>query len=125
ELTGGLTDAGPDTAPDLPPHARRQRDHVLVGDEVDVLDRWIADPDQRVGAVEPVRVLDDDLIGRLPVAAKDDARRDDREVIRTARNPGAVVVRVEDDLVVTARHGQPGKEAVGQLAARLPLRRTV
>src|SRR5262245_28954370 len=54
-------EAGPATATCLPPHGGRQRDHVLVGQEGDVLHRRIADANQRVGAVEPVRVLDDDL----------------------------------------------------------------
>src|SRR4029079_9206570 len=53
--------AGPATATGLPPHAGRQRDHVLVGHPGDVLERRFADANQRVGAVEPVRVLDDDL----------------------------------------------------------------
>src|SRR5262245_34087585 len=56
ELTGELPDAGPATKPDLPPHAGGQGDHVLVRHEVGVLQRRIADADQRVGAVEPVRV---------------------------------------------------------------------
>src|SRR4029079_628489 len=47
-------EGGPDTARDLPPHAGGQRDHVPVGYEVRVFERRIADPDQRIRAVEPV-----------------------------------------------------------------------
>src|SRR4029079_3769244 len=70
-------DGGPDTTPAfLPPHAGRQGDHVRVRHEVCVVDGRVAHADQRIRAVEPVRILDDDLIGRLTVGAPDDTHRD-------------------------------------------------
>ena len=51
----------------------------LSGTGKTVSQRRIAGARQRVRAVEPVRVLDDHLIGRLPVGAQDDPRRDHRE----------------------------------------------
>ena len=86
----------------------------LSGSQVMFSQRRVADADQRVRAVEPVRVLDDDLVGRQPVGAQDDARRHHRERVRQ-------VLRVGIDAVEAARQRQPRQEAVRHLAAELPL----
>src|SRR5262245_31424819 len=97
-----------------PPHARGERDHVLVGFEHDVVDRRITAPDDRVRAVEEVRVLEDDLVARLPVGAEDDARREDREL-------SSVDVAGRPHVVDAHGGGEPGPERVAALAAELDL----
>src|SRR5690606_2999503 len=58
----------------LPPHAGGERERVRVRSRRDVLARRVARADAGRRAVEPPRVLEHDLVGRLPVGAEDQAR---------------------------------------------------
>src|SRR5580658_1135639 len=93
-----------------PPHRGRKRDHVLVGMNGGIVSRWIPVADLHPRPVEPVRVLEHDLVMRLPPAPEDQPRGHDGEALRT-------VARIGLHAVEPQRRGEPRQHAVPDLHA--------
>src|SRR5262245_44071294 len=74
---GAVVSQTPNATATSPPRAPGERDHVFVGPEPRIVDRGIAAAHDRIAVVNEARVLQHDLIARLPVRVKDEPRRDD------------------------------------------------